>query len=127
MKWTRWIKVVETDSVPKTRLSVGMFLPLEGNEKGALGQRIIEIPVTPRRPGTSRSRSGHCLCPVRQHQERRSLVTTGAGKTESVRRLPWRRFERSRPGARNCRPLPKLSRATLLVVATMGLVKSGTT
>ncbi len=45
MKWTPWIKVVEADTVPKTRLSVGMFLPLEGNQKEPLGQRIIEMPV----------------------------------------------------------------------------------
>src|SRR5215471_8418607 len=30
MKWTPWIRVVETDTVPKTRLSVGMYLPIEG-------------------------------------------------------------------------------------------------
>jgi cytochrome c553 len=47
MKWTPWIKVVETATVPKTHTSVGMFLPLEGNEKEPLGQRIIEMPVDP--------------------------------------------------------------------------------
>ena len=46
MKWTPWIKVVETDTVPKTRTSVGMFLPLEGAQAGTepLGMRIIEVP-----------------------------------------------------------------------------------
>ncbi len=46
MKWTPWIKVVETDSVPKTRIAGGMFLALEGAEAGKepIGQRIIEIP-----------------------------------------------------------------------------------
>jgi len=47
MQWTPWIKVVETATVPKTHTSVGMFLPLEGNEKEPLGQRIIEMPVDP--------------------------------------------------------------------------------
>jgi cytochrome c553 len=41
MKWSPWIKVVETETVPKTRISLGMFLPLEGNEKESIGQRII--------------------------------------------------------------------------------------
>ena len=44
MKWTPWIKVVETSTVPKTRLAGGMFLALEGGEKEPLGQRIIEMP-----------------------------------------------------------------------------------
>src|SRR5439155_12107518 len=32
MKWTPWIRVVETDTVPKTRIAGGMFLVLEGAE-----------------------------------------------------------------------------------------------
>ena len=46
MKWTPWIKVVETDTVPKTRIAGGMFIPLEGAEAGKepIGQRIIEAP-----------------------------------------------------------------------------------
>jgi cytochrome c553 len=48
MKWTPWIKVVETNSVPKTYTSVGMFLPVENStEKEPLGDRIIETPVDP--------------------------------------------------------------------------------
>jgi hypothetical protein len=45
MKWTSWIKVEETRTVPKTYTSVGMYLPLEGNAKEALGERIIEMPL----------------------------------------------------------------------------------
>jgi cytochrome c553 len=46
MPWTPWLKVVETTTVPKTRTSVGMFLPLVGAEAGTepLGLRIIEVP-----------------------------------------------------------------------------------
>jgi hypothetical protein len=36
MKWTLWIKVVETDTVPKTRTSVGMYLPIAGAGKDEL-------------------------------------------------------------------------------------------
>ena len=43
MKWTPWIKVVETNTVPKTRNANGMFL-VEGNEKEPLGKRILETP-----------------------------------------------------------------------------------
>jgi cytochrome c553 len=46
MKWAPWIRVVETDSVPKTRIAGGMFIALEGADAGkeAIGQRIIEVP-----------------------------------------------------------------------------------
>jgi cytochrome c553 len=46
IKWTPWIKVVETDTVPKTRIAGGMFLVTEGAEAGKepIGQRIIEAP-----------------------------------------------------------------------------------
>jgi cytochrome c553 len=47
MKWTPWIKVVETDTVPKTRISGGMHLKIDGAEAGTepLGKRIVESPV----------------------------------------------------------------------------------
>jgi cytochrome c553 len=44
MKWTPWIRVVETETVPKWRLSGGLFLPLPGTEKEPIGVRIIEMP-----------------------------------------------------------------------------------
>jgi cytochrome c553 len=47
MRWTPWIEVVETDTVPKTRIAGGMHLKLEGAEAGTepLGLRIVESPV----------------------------------------------------------------------------------
>jgi len=41
-----WIKVVETDMVPKTKANGGMFLKLEGGEAGTepIADRIIEMP-----------------------------------------------------------------------------------
>lgn len=49
MTWTPWLRVVETTTVPKTRTSVGMFLPLTGADAGTepLGMRIIEVPEDP--------------------------------------------------------------------------------
>lgn len=61
MKWTPWLRVVETTTVPKTRTSVGMFLPLAGADAGTepLGQRIIEVPEDPIATETMRNpRSG---------------------------------------------------------------------
>jgi cytochrome c553 len=45
MKWTPWVKVVESATAPKTRIQQGLFLALEGNQTEPLGQRIIEVPV----------------------------------------------------------------------------------
>ena len=46
MRWTPWIEVIETDTVPKTRIAGGMHLKLEGAEAGTepLGNRIVESP-----------------------------------------------------------------------------------
>jgi cytochrome c553 len=85
MKWTPWIKVVETDSVPRTRLSVGMFLPLEGKEREPLGQRIIEMPEQPEATEALRDpRSGFiAYVPFGSIRKGEALVTTGSGKTLS--------------------------------------------
>ena len=47
MKWTKWINVVETDTVPKTYLRGGLHIPIEGEGAGTepIGKRIIESPV----------------------------------------------------------------------------------
>jgi cytochrome c553 len=47
MRWTPWIEVVETDTVPKTRVLGGMHLKIEGEGAGTepLGNRIVESPV----------------------------------------------------------------------------------
>ena len=44
IKWTPWIKVVESKTAPKTRVQGGLFLA-EGEEKEPLGNRIVEVPV----------------------------------------------------------------------------------
>jgi cytochrome c553 len=83
MKWTPWIKVVESNTVPKTRIAGGMFLTLEGNEKEPLGQRIIETPEDAEGTEVLRdSRSGFiAYVPMGSLKKGESLVTTGAGKT----------------------------------------------
>ncbi len=85
MHWTPWIRVVETDTVPKTRLSVGMYLPIEGNERELLGARIIETPEDPTRTEELRDpRSGFiAYVPVGSVAKGAALVKTGAGKTQA--------------------------------------------
>jgi cytochrome c553 len=43
--WSNTIRVVETDTVPKTVSADGMMLPLAGNAKEKLGNRIVETPA----------------------------------------------------------------------------------
>jgi cytochrome c553 len=83
MKWTPWIKVVETNTVPKTRNAGGMFLVLEGNEKEPLGKRIIETPENAE--ATEVLRDDHsafiAYVPTGSVKRGEALVTKGAGKT----------------------------------------------
>ena len=44
MKWTAWIRVIETDTIPRVRIANGMFLRVGGDEKEPIGDRIIETP-----------------------------------------------------------------------------------
>ena len=83
MKWTPWIKVVETATVPKTRISVGMYLPLEGSEKEPIGERIIETPVEPEATeGLRDPRSGFiAYAPIGSMKKGEALVKTGNGRT----------------------------------------------
>jgi cytochrome c553 len=83
MKWTPWIKVVESATVPKTRIAGGMFLTLEGNEKEPVGQRIIETPEDAEGTEVLRdARSGFiAYVPMGSLKKGEALVTTGANKT----------------------------------------------
>jgi len=83
MPWTPWIKVVETDMVPKIRISGGLFLALEGNEKEPIGKRIIEVPESTEASETYRDpRSGFiAYAPPGSVKKGEALVTSGGGKT----------------------------------------------
>jgi len=81
MKWTPWMKVVETTTVPKTRLQ-GMFITLPGGEKEPLGQRIIETPVNGDATQLFDSRSSFIVyVPVGSVKKGEELATKGMGKT----------------------------------------------
>ena len=81
MKWTPWIKVVETNTVQKTRIQGGMFLRLEGNEKEPIGKRIIETPDNTE--GTELLRDDHsgftAYVPMGSVKKGDALVTSGGG------------------------------------------------
>jgi cytochrome c553 len=86
MKWTQWIQVIETDTVPKTYLRGGLHIPLEGEAAGRepTGKRIIETPLDSHRTEFLRDpRSGFiAYVPVGSIKQGEELVKTGgAGKT----------------------------------------------
>jgi len=86
MKWTPWIRVVESADAPKTRIAGGMFVALEGADAGKepLGNRIIEVPEKANDTEQLRNpRSGFvAYVPVGSIKKGETLVKTGgAGKT----------------------------------------------
>jgi cytochrome c553 len=84
MKWSPWIRVVETNSVPKTRIAGGMYLRLEGQETEPIGMRIIEVPENTEHTEVLRDpRSGFiAYAPVGSIKKGEALVNSGgAGKT----------------------------------------------
>ncbi len=84
IKWTPWIRVVESATVPKTRIQGGMYLRLEGNETEPLGMRIIETPENVEHTEELRDpRSGFiAYAPMGSIKKGEALVTTGGnGKT----------------------------------------------
>jgi len=84
MKWSPWIKVMETKTVPKTRIQGGMYLRVEGTETEPIGMRIIETPENVEHTETLRNpRSGFiAYVPTGSIKKGEALVTTGGnGKT----------------------------------------------
>ena len=84
MKWTPWIRVVETSTVPKTRIQGGMYLRLDGNDTEPIGMRIIETPENVEHTELLRDpRSGFiAYAPVGSIKKGEALVTAGGnGRT----------------------------------------------
>jgi cytochrome c553 len=84
ISWTPWIKVVESQTAPKTRIAGGLFLKLEGNETEPLGNRIIEVANDAE--ATETLRDDHsaftAYAPIGSIKKGEALVSTGgAGKT----------------------------------------------
>jgi cytochrome c553 len=85
MKWTPWIHVVETETVPKTKINGGMYMALEGAEAGKepIGQRIIEVPE--KTEDTELLRNPHsgftAYVPQGAIKKGQALVTAASNKT----------------------------------------------
>jgi len=76
--WTPWIRVVETATVPKTRLAGGMFIPLDGPDTEPIDGRIIEVPEHPDRTDLRDPRSGFvAYVPVGSVKKGETIVNAG--------------------------------------------------
>jgi cytochrome c553 len=83
LKLKPWIRVVETSTVPKTKISGTMHVVIEGGGKEPIGNRIIEVPEDLKRTELRDAASGFiAYAPVGSVKKGEALVTTGgAGKT----------------------------------------------
>lgn len=76
-----WVKVKETNTVPKTHIDNGLFVPNEGTETEPIGKRIVEVPENRDLSENLRDpRSGFiAYVPPGSLKRGESLVTTGGG------------------------------------------------
>ncbi len=79
IKWTPWIRVVETDFVPKTKIEGNLFLPIEQARTEPIAGRIIEVPQDEEQSETLRNPHSGFLAyvPVGSLKKGENLVTTG--------------------------------------------------
>jgi len=78
-----WIRVVETDTVPTTTTSIGLFLPTPDGKREPIGGRLIEVPEDVEAVEILRSpREGFiAYVPPGTLKRGEVLVKTGDGKT----------------------------------------------
>ena len=109
LKWTPWVTVRETNTVPKTRSQGGMMIPLTGDQAGTepIGNRIVEVPVDAVQTETLRNpHSGFiAYVPVGAIDQRQTACGhRRKWQNHRLRNLPRRRSQRPRFGARTRRP-----------------------
>ena len=79
MKFTSWVRVIETNLVPKTRIAGNLFLPIEQAKTEPIAGRIIEVPQDVEQAETYRNpHSGFvAYVPPGSIKKGKDLVTTG--------------------------------------------------
>lgn len=82
LKRTPWIRVVETDKVPRTRVAGWMLIADEGGGTESIGQRVIEMPENLERTELRDSASGFvAYVPLGAVASGEALASNRSGKT----------------------------------------------
>jgi cytochrome c553 len=82
LKYTKWIRVVETDTVPKMRISGNVFFPIADGGTEPIGHRIIETPEDAVRFELRDPHSGFiAYAPTGSVAKGAALVSSGGNKT----------------------------------------------
>jgi len=79
IKWKPWIRVVETDRVPKTKIEGNLFIAIEAARTEPIAGRIIEVPEDEAQAINRNPHSGFvAYVPFGSLQQGEELVKTGA-------------------------------------------------
>jgi cytochrome c553 len=82
MKWTPWVRVVETNTVPKVVSRGGIWVPVDGGPKEPIGMRIVETAENQERTEIRDPRSGFiAYAPVGSVKKGEQLARTGGTRT----------------------------------------------
>ena len=80
IKLTRWIRVVETDTVPKTRVAGAIWVLADGGGTEPIGERIVELAEDQDRFELRDASAGFvAYVPTGSIAKGKEIVTTGAG------------------------------------------------
>jgi cytochrome c553 len=90
IRFTPWVRVVETDLVPKTRIDNNLFLPVEQARTEPIAGRIIEVPEDQEQSETYRNpHSGFvAYVPIGSIARGKDLVTTGGMRASGDHIVP---------------------------------------
>jgi cytochrome c553 len=90
LKLKPWIKVVESQTAPRTQILGGMLVPLEDHSTEPLGNRIIEVPVDAHLTELLRDSQSPFVAyvPVGSIARGEALATTGGAKLASGKIVP---------------------------------------
>ncbi len=82
LKPQKWVRVMETDTVPVTHLGVYMLVPSTPAATEPIGERVIEVPMYPERTERKDSSASYiAYVPKGSLKRGEELVKTGGGKT----------------------------------------------
>lgn len=115
-----WIRVIETATVPQTRVAGWMLVAAEGGGSEPIGRRIIEMPEDLERTELRDARSGFiAYVPPGSIDAGRKLATTGAGRTTACGICHG-------PGLKGLGPVPALAgRSPSYIVRQLHDLKHG--